>query len=150
VAVSPALLRSTLRNHLAGAAVGWTEIAGVPEMLGMDPRSLTHLGYSVAVPTSSPVTPDRQARGGVHRGAVVQSTVIVRWAYRLPVNDQRNGYDDALASEQSLCRIVLAVPGEDQILLRWSAASRSPTSDGSHITGQLEFVCLHTYDLTAE
>jgi hypothetical protein len=150
MAVSPALIRSTLRTHLEGAAQGWTELAGVPEMLGMDPRTLLHLGYSVAVPSSTTITPDRQARGGIHRGAVVSTDIVVRWSYRLPVDDQRAGYDAALQAEQDLCRLVLSVPGEDQILLRWTGASRAPTGDGSHLTGQLEFVCLHTYDLTAE
>lgn len=150
MAVGPALIRTTIRTHLAGAARGWTELAGVPELLGLDPRSLLHLGYSVAIPSSTPMTPDRQARGGVHRGAVTQTEIMVRWSYRLPVNNQRAGYDDALQAEQDLCRLVLSVPGEDQILLRWSGATRSPTGDGSHLTGQLSFVCLHTYDLTAE
>jgi len=150
MAVAPARIRETLRRHLEGAAVGWTESAGVPEMLGMDPRSLLHLGYSVAVPSSTASTPDRQARGGVHRGAVTVSEVVVRWSYRLPVDDQRGAYDDALSAEQDLCRLVLMVPGEDQILLRWTGATRAPSLDGSHLTGQLLFACLHTYDLTAE
>ena len=148
MALSPADIRRTLRAHLdaVGKVGGWVEAPGVPDLLGQDPRAVLHLGYSVAMPSTAPISQDRQGRGGTHTVTVAQSQVLVRWSYRLPANDQRTGYDLALEAEAEMVRLALSCRA-DELVLRYGTASRATTADGSHLLGTITLTCLHTLDL---
>lgn len=112
----------------------------------MDSADIVHQSYAVSTPESAWME-GRQLRTP---GAVQYTTtkVVVRWLYRIPVEDADGGYSLALDAEDVVRLAVLAVGTNPELSVRLdtaTAASRevlSPSS-GPLMLGTLTFLVNH-------
>lgn len=124
----------------------WHESRVGHDAFGKDPRTIAHLAWALAVPTSSAVAGDRQrARGEATRGTQTISRLSVRWSAQLQASALRDtlglGYD----AEAALRNAVLATASNADLAIVWRDAERSEVS--GHVVGRQLFDVLHRLPL---
>lgn len=127
------------------APAGWAESRYHPDLIGLDPLSVVHLSFAVAVGSTTPANLDRQRRSA---GAVGETGITLRWIHRVRADAQVADYSDALGAGEALVSAVLAVdklPGLSVRLLR--LGPHTAIGDGTHARQDVEFAVLHLIGL---
>lgn len=143
--LAPSALRARIATAINTdlAADGWTESRyAYPLFPGQDSRLIVHLGYAVGLISTTPVRPDRQAQSF---GAVVQTTVGVRFAHRLRADAMVADYDAALDAEGDLLISVMGSSQTDGQVVLQGVTTRDVVADGTLYLGEIRFTVLHTY-----
>lgn len=141
----------TVRQRVAAlieALDGYTESRQAPDRHGLDPQSILHKSFSVAIASSSALPEQRQRPA---EGVMVVSEVVVRVAYRLRGDAAVSDYDEALQGEDTV-RIALAVPDRTGGLCRltYQGAARQLTAAGDYLITTLRYQALHLVALSSE
>lgn len=124
----------------------WTESRYPPELFGQDTREQRHLGFSVGVPSTVPGALDRQStHGGAGlRGAVAETTVAVRWGYRLRAVGTTDDYDGALEAELALTGALFLIDRSPELGFRITQLQRSVLpGDEMLLLGTVTLIALH-------
>ncbi|MBM4369805.1 MAG: hypothetical protein FJ102_26580 [Deltaproteobacteria bacterium] len=136
---------ASIRQQVAAAidsdlsASGWREATGTVDTFGEgDGEGRLHLGYAVGCPETV-ATGDRQK---VSLGTLVDTTVRVRWAYRVGALRQVADYDAALEAEASLIKAVATTRDGTGRHVLWLSASRV-VDDQGWMLGDLAFRAQH-------
>ena len=141
------LATSDIRRRVADAIralPGWTESRWTYDLFPLDTSSLAHHAYAVGVPSSTPVDRDRQRRAG----ALMVTSVAVRWLHRVRADRQVADYDDALDAELDLMAAIMALDGVPDLSVRIdSIPSRAITGDGTYLQGDVSLQVMHRYHL---
>lgn len=137
-AVSASTVRSRIATVLE-ALTGWKESTFAPGLFGRDPQPTMHLAFAVGMPTSA--IPEGQ-RQRLSEGAFVDSSVSVRWAYRLRGDAQVADYAAALDQEALAIKAVCGASTADGVHYLLSNAIRDDSTEG-WILGTLTFRALH-------
>ena len=96
-----------VQNALAtkiGELSGFREVRQLPELFGRTQNTLAHLGFSVDVSTSNQ-SPERQR---ISVGLYLDTTIRVRFAFRLRPHDLILDYGNALDKEQEVIKTCMA------------------------------------------
>lgn len=153
-----ALTVQDLRARIAASITGtigpdgWRESRYVVDLFPTDGRDMSHLCFAVGVPATQTDPRDRQSgRGGaVERGTQANSTVLVRWGFRLRADAQVEDYSDALNAEATLVATVLATDPNPGLSLTVTRMSRGVAGDGTLFVGAVEFLAVHRLSLAPE
>ena len=125
---------------------GWKESRIAPDNFGRDADSLAHKCF-VVHPTSTDDT--RQYRGRPSEGTLVETSLEVRYSWRLAPKAMSDSYDDALDGEQAVIQTLMAYgstwPGTYKVQL--VGASRIVNDAGEWVTGVVAFRIVHTLPL---
>ena len=136
------------------AVPSWTRSRFAADMFGRDADSLMGTGKLFAVGLGD--TNNRMGgtgngyRGRPGQGLLVETTVIVRWAYRLRPKDQTTSSDEAEAAGQELSNACEAYkaswPGEVKVQLQ--TVSAEVVDSGEWFLGTATFVVLHALPIS--
>ena len=141
-----ALTVAAVRQRVASAVdaiAEWTPSRWLWDVLPMaEPSTYAHLAFAVGVAetTIAPIESSRVSRGS--DGAMVTTTVIVRWLYRVRADNAVADYDSMLASEQTLLVALCGVAGTD-LHLRPVAMRRTTVGDGTWSVGDVTVQAIH-------
>lgn len=131
----------TLVSGVIAALSGWTVSRWAPDLFGRDTDKLMPRAFVVAVPETR-VLP-RDGRQRVAEGLLVDSTVVVTWAYRLRGDAASTDYDAMLNAEQDLVGAVRAISSQHCLV---ASMGRKAGPEG-WIIGTATFQIVHRYAL---
>jgi hypothetical protein len=125
---------------------GWRESRVAPDNFGRDADSIAHRAF-VCHPTTTDDT--RQYRGRPSEGTLVETSLEVRYSWRLAPKAMSDSYDDALDGEQAVIQNLMAYdttwPGSYKVQL--VSTSRTATDSGEWVVGVIVFRVVHTLPL---
>lgn len=125
---------------------GWKESRVAPDNFGRDADSIAHKAFAVH-PTS---TDDLRAyRGRPAEGLLVETTLEVRYSWRLAPKGMSDSYDDALDGEQSVInKLMVFDPTWPQSYKAQVISTTRETSVlGEWVVGVITFRIVHTLPL---
>lgn len=144
-----------LFDSQCGAVPNWTRSRFAADVFGRDADSLmgtTVRLYAVGLGDTN----NRMGgtgngyRGRPGQGLLVETTVIIRWAYRLRLKDQTTSRDEAEAAGQELIAACEAYdstfPGELKVQLQ--TVSAEVVDSGEWFLGTATFVVLHALPIS--
>lgn len=148
--LSPATLRSTILTGLAtvldAESPAWElSLMPVDVFPGRDTRQIASLSYAVGLGTTEPNDPDRQS---LSAGALVRTTVIVKFASLLRGDNNSTDYGTALTREALLVKTLSAIRGSSQNRPLIVSIDRETTEDGLLFVGTVNATVLHRYPLS--
>jgi len=125
---------------------GWKESRVAPDNFGRDADSIAHKAFAVH-PTS---TADLRAyRGRPAEGLLVETTLEVRYSWRLAPKGMSDSYDDALDGEQSVINKLMVFdptwPSSYKVQL--ISTTRETSVLGEWVVGVITFRIVHTLPL---
>lgn len=137
-----------------GALSGWTRSRFAADVFGRDAGSLMGTGKLYAVGLGD--TNNRMGgsgngyRGRPASGLLVETTVVVRWAYCLRMKDQTTSRDEGEAAGQELvaaCEAYDATwPGELKVQLQ--TVTTEVVASGEWFLGSATFLVLHALPIS--
>lgn len=128
------------------APSAWKESPN-PALYPRDPGRWAHLSFAVTTPRTlfrSPVESSRLRRGT--EGGLVDTTVLVRWVFRLRGDAMVADYDAALDAELVLMKALLGVALTD-LHLELVSADRPISPEGEWLIGQVTLTAQHRLSL---
>lgn len=145
-ALSVSAVRQRVQLTIASALSGdgWRPSRFVPELFARDSDQISPRMYSVGVQSTRPIG-DRQ-RATV--GTVVETMVVVRFAWRLRADAQVADYDAALDAEAEVLEAVMATPLTDLHIRLDTIPQRRVFTDGAWFLGELLFRAEHRLALS--
>lgn len=148
--LSPATLRSTILTGLAtvldAESPAWElSLMPVDVFPGKDTRQIASLSYAVGLGATEPNDPDRQS---LSAGALVRTTVIVKFASLLRDDNNSTDYGTALTREALLVKTLSAIKGTAQNRPLIVSIDRETTEDGLLFVGTITATVLHRYPLS--
>jgi hypothetical protein len=125
---------------------GWKESRVAPDNFGRDADSIAHKAFAVH-PTS---TDDLRAyRGRPAEGLLVETTLEVRYSWRLAPKGMSDSYDDALDGEAAVVNVLMAYdatwPSSYKVQL--ISTTRETSVLGEWVVGVITFRIVHTLPL---
>lgn len=141
---------STIRQRFATAIstlTGFDESRNPYDGYGRSPNTIAHKRFSVGIGTVASREDDRQRRSA---GVMTDTSVSVRFAFRIRPKDQIESYDDALdAAEQVIEKITnRSTPLHDSLQIRFAGLDNELADSGEWCTLNLTFTVLHYIQLT--
>lgn len=139
-------LREDVTARIVALGTGWKESRVAPDNFGRDADSIAHMAFAV-----SPASTDdlRAYRGRPAEGLLVETTLEVRYSWRLAPKGMSDSYDAALDGEQALVNCLMAYdatwPGSYKVQL--VSTSRESNAIGEWVIGVLSFRIVHTLPL---
>jgi hypothetical protein len=125
---------------------GWKESRVAPDNFGRDADSIAHRAFAV-LPTS---TDDLRAyRGRPAEGLLVETTLEVRYSWRLAPKGMSDSYDDALDGEQSVINKLMAydTTWPQSYKVQVISTTRETSVLGEWVVGVITFRIVHTLPL---
>jgi hypothetical protein len=125
---------------------GWKESRVAPDNFGRDADSIAHKAFAVH-PTS---TDDLRAyRGRPAEGLLVETTLEVRYSWRLAPKGMSDSYDDALDGEQSVINklMVFDPTWPSSYKVQVVSTTRETSVLGEWVVGVITFRIVHTLPL---
>jgi len=125
---------------------GWKESRVAPDNFGRDADSIAHRAFAV-LPTS---TDDLRAyRGRPAEGLLVETTLEVRYSWRLAPKGMSDSYDDALDGEQSVINklMVFDPTWPSSYKVQVVSTTRETSVLGEWVVGVITFRIVHTLPL---
>ena len=125
---------------------GWKESRVAPDNFGRDADSIAHRAFAV-LPTS---TDDLRAyRGRPAEGLLVETTLEVRYSWRLAPKGMSDSYDDALDGEQSVINklMVYDATWPSSYKVQVISTTRETSVLGEWVVGVITFRIVHTLPL---
>lgn len=151
--------RAQVRSSFAAqcaAVANWTESRFAADVFGRDPDSLMGSSTVRLFAVGLGDTNNRMGgtgngyRGRASEGLLVETSVLVRWAYRLRPKDQQTSRDEAEAAGQELinaCEAYTASwPGELKVQLQTVTSEVVPS--GEWFLGTATFLVLHALPIS--
>jgi len=141
--VKPSVVRQRVAAAITSAlsASNWQEATDPYDTFGQGDGDRLDKSFAVGVSSTS-ATSDRQILSG---GALVQTSVRVKFATMVPAMDQVAGYDTGLDAEASVLAAVMAARQSVALDIRYDGAERS-ISEG-WFTCELAFTAIHRMPL---
>jgi hypothetical protein len=125
---------------------GWKESRVAPDNFGRDADSIAHKAFAVH-PTQ---TEDLRAyRGRPAEGILVETTLDVRYSWRLAPKGMSDSYDDALDGEQAVVNklMVYDATWPSSYKVQVVRTSRETNTIGEWVVGVVTFRIVHTLPL---
>jgi hypothetical protein len=125
---------------------GWKESRVAPDNFGRDADSIAHKAFAVH-PTS---TDDLRAyRGRPAEGLLVETTLEVRYSWRLAPKGMSDSYDDALDGEAAVVNVLMAYDSTWPLSYKVQLISttRETSVLGEWVVGVITFRIVHTLPL---
>jgi len=125
---------------------GWKESRVAPDNFGRDSDSIAHRAFAVH-PT---LTEDLRAyRGRPAEGLLVETTLEVRYSWRLAPKGMSDSYDDALDGEQSVVNklMVYDATWPSSYKVQLISTTRETSVLGEWVVGVITFRIVHTLPL---
>lgn len=125
---------------------GWKESRVAPDNFGRDADSIAHKAFAVH-PTS---TDDLRAyRGRPAEGLLVETTLEVRYSWRLAPKGMTDSYDDALDGEQAVINklMVYDATWPSSYKVQVVSTTRETSVLGEWVVGVITFRIVHTLPL---
>lgn len=123
---------------------GYREVRMLPQYFGRSQNTLAHLGFSVDISNSN-ASDDRQRRV---IGALIESNVRVKIAYRIRPHDIVVDYGNALDKEQDVIATIMNPNYGKGIELRLVSISRNSPDSQEYLISEILFSCMHTIQIT--
>jgi len=125
---------------------GWKESRVAPDNFGRDADSIAHKAFSVH-PTS--IDDLRAYRGRPAEGLLVETTLEVRYSWRLAPKGMSDSYDDALDGEQSVINklMVYDATWPSSYKVQLISTTRETSVLGEWVVGVITFRIVHTLPL---
>lgn len=130
-----------LVSDAIGALDGWTVSRWGPDLFGRDTDHLMHQSYCVEVPETAVMAADGRQR--VSEGLLVESTVLVRWAWRLRGDAQSADYDASLDAEQDIAGAARGITTAHVLV---GSMTRTSRPEG-WVLGTVRLRAIHRYAL---
>ena len=116
----------------------------LPQYFGRSQNTLAHLGFAVDI-TNSNAADERQRRAV---GALIESNVRVKIAYRIRPHDIVVDYGNALDKEQEVIATLMNPNFGKGIELRLVSISRNSPDSQEYLISEILFSCVHTISIT--
>ncbi len=156
MAISPATLRSRIETYIL-ATLGPASATDPPWQLSryaylafppLDTDGVLPRSFAVGLVGGSPAYDGERQRPGI--GAMVTTTIGVRYVYRLRADRHRDDYADALAAEPPLVQTVVATDATSQLsAVRFEGSQPGQLlGDGGGYMGEVRFSARHFYPLS--
>jgi len=100
--LTPSELHIALATRIEEQLTNWKQSLGLPDLLGRDPSSIDHLGFSVDL-VAGRAGGGRQSTNYLHI-----EQVVIRFLFRVKPKDQVTSVRDALEQEQLLVKALVA------------------------------------------
>tara|TARA_A100000171_G_C2105694_1_gene132188 strand:+ start:641 stop:1072 length:432 start_codon:yes stop_codon:yes gene_type:complete len=126
------------------ALTGYREVRMLPQYFGRSQNTLAHLGFAVDISNSN-ASDDRQRRV---IGALIESNVRVKIAYRIRPHDIVVDYGNALDKEQDVIATIMNPNYGKGIELRLVSISRNSPDSQEYLISEILFSCMHTIQIT--
>jgi hypothetical protein len=125
---------------------GWKESRVAPDNFGRDADSIAHKAFAV-----NPISTDdlRAYRGRPAEGLLVETTLEVRYSWRLAPKGMSDSYDDALDGEQSVINklMVYDATWPSSYKVQVVSTTRETSVLGEWVVGVITFRIVHTLPL---
>lgn len=126
------------------ALTGYKEVRMLPQYFGRTQNTLAHLGFTVDISNSN-ATDERQRRAV---GALIDSNVRVKIAYRIRPHDIVTDYGNALDKEQDVIAALMNPNYGKGIELRLVSIARNSPDSQEYLISEILFSCIHTISIT--
>lgn len=125
---------------------GWKQSLVAPDNFGRDAELSSGTWFVVHVTETQDL---RAYRGKPAEGTLVESTLVVRYSWRLAPRDMSGSYDDALDGEQAVVNKLMVYdatwPGSYKV--QFIRVTRETNDVGEWVVGAVEFRVVHTLPL---
>ena len=132
-------LRQRIEAALSAVA-GFTLSPLVLDNFARSPESVMHRGFAVGVPVSRWTTNGRQR---VTVGSLDETTITVRFAYKIKPKAQNASYDAALDDERSLIKAVVGMSRVNVTGLVYDNTRRAVLDSGEWVVIDVAFSAQH-------
>ena len=137
---------ATARQRIAAvleALPGWHESRWGYDIFPLDPGQYAHLSFAVGVPDTVPADAIQfVARKCGLNGGVANSSIAIRWTYRLRADRQVADYDAALAAEAAAL-IAIGTAVSTDVHYMPEELRREVVGDGTWLLGQIRVRATH-------
>lgn len=151
MALSVSAIRSRVQAQVTADMTGWRASKFAIDLFGRSSRQTKHKSFAIGVGGSEP-SPLLQ-RQRLADGVRVDTSLMVRFAYRVRVDNQLTDYDSALDGEQSIIQAVLATSRTDLHIELGNIATRQvvqePGTSVAYFLGEVVFRASHRLALAA-
>lgn len=123
---------------------GFHLVKMLPDYFGRAQDTVAHKGFSVEIGNTNERSDERQRRS---IGVYVESSVIVRFAYRLrPMDVYPTDYDNTLDAEEAVLLACLNSYQsiESEVQIRYNSSTRESTDSNEYMIVSLNFTVIHT------
>jgi hypothetical protein len=129
-----------------GALTGWKESRVAPDNFGRDADLSSGVWFVVHVSETSDL---RAYRGRPAEGVLVESTVFVRYSWRLSPKSMSDTYDAALDGEQLVVNALMVYDATwpQSYKVQFVRVTRETNDAGEWVLGAVEFRVIHTLPL---
>lgn len=139
-------LREDVTARILALGTGYKESRVAPDNFGRDADSIAHKAFAVHPTTTDDL---RAYRGRPAEGLLVETTLEVRYSWRLAPKGMSDSYDDALSAEQEIINCLMAYdavwPASYKVQL--ISTTRETNTIGEWVVGMLTFRIVHTLPL---
>jgi len=138
-------LREDVTTRIATLS-GWKESRIAPDNFGRDADLSSGTWFVVHVSETQDL---RAYRGKPAEGTLVESTLIVRYSWRLAPKDMSGTYDNALDGEQAVINKLMVYDATWPLSykVQFVRVSRETNDVGEWVVGAVEFLVVHTLPL---
>jgi hypothetical protein len=141
---------STIRQRFATKITsldGFEESRNPFDGYGRSPNTIAHKRFAVGIRSVSSRDDDRQRSAA---GALTETEVFVRYAYRIKPKDQIDSYDNGLDSAQDVIEALTprTSPLHNDLQIRWTGLDNELSDSGEWMTITITFIILHYINLT--
>tara|TARA_R100000664_G_C2760064_1_gene150716 strand:- start:16253 stop:16699 length:447 start_codon:yes stop_codon:yes gene_type:complete len=145
-AVSLSTIRSRFSTQIKTIS-GFTESRNPFDGYGRSPNTVSHQRFAVGITGVNTRDDDRQKQP---RGVMCETTVLVRYPYRIRPKDQVASYDNALDSAESVMRSITTRSDglHEKLQIRFQGLDNELSDSGEYLTITLNFNVLHYLSLT--
>jgi hypothetical protein len=125
---------------------GWKESRVAPDNFGRDADLSSGTWFVVHVAETQDL---RAYRGKPAEGTLVESTLIVRYSWRLAPKDMAGTYDNALDGEQAVINKLMVYDATWPLSYKFQfvRVTRETNDVGEWVVGSVEFRVVHTLPL---
>jgi hypothetical protein len=116
----------------------------LPQYFGRSQNTLAHLGFAVDIANSN-ASDERQRRAV---GALIESNIRVKIAYRIRPHDIVVDYGNALDKEQEVIAALMNPNYGKGIELRLVSVLRNSPDSQEYLISEILFSCIHTISIT--
>lgn len=138
-------LREDVTTRVATLST-WKRSLVAPDNFGRDGEVANGVWFVVHVTETSDL---REYRGRPAEGTLVESSVVVRYAWRLQPRDMSGSYDDALDAEQAVVNKLMVYDATWPLSYKVQLVrvTRAANDIGEWVVGAVEFKVIHTLPL---
>lgn len=138
-------LREDVTTRIATLA-GWKESRVAPDNFGRDADLSSGTWFVVHVAETQDL---RAYRGKPAEGTLVESTLVVRYSWRLAPKDMAGTYDAALDGEQAVINKLMVYDATWPLSYKFQfvRVTRETNDVGEWVVGAVEFRVVHTLPL---